>query len=74
MITGIQINKPTPITVDKNIKPYNGGVNIKATIEALEAGKYILITNSYSNGIRLLKELHKYLQRKLPNESFQEQR
>ncbi|WCC45552.1 hypothetical protein PJW08_05725 [Tenacibaculum finnmarkense] len=44
MITDIKINKPTPIAVDKTIKPYKGGTNIRATIETLEVGKYVLIT------------------------------
>ena len=74
MITDIEINKPTPIAVDKNIKPYKGGTNIRTTIETLEAGKYILVTDFYSNGITFLQEIHKYLQKKLPNKTFQEQR
>ncbi|MBE7692490.1 methyltransferase [Tenacibaculum finnmarkense] len=74
MITDIKINKPTPIAVDKTIKPYKGGTNIRATIETLEAGKYVLITGLYSNGLTLLEELHKYLKRTLPNKTFEEQR
>ncbi len=74
MSTDIKVNKPEPIAVDKNIKPFKGGTNIRATIETLEAGKPVLITGAYSNGISFLQELHKYLKRKLPNKSFQEQR
>jgi predicted RNA methylase len=74
MIIEIKANIPQPIAIDKKIKPFNGGANIIAKIETLEAGKYILITGAYSNGVSLLEDLHKYLKRKLPNKSFQEQR
>ena len=64
------INKPEPIAIDKEISLFKYGTNIKSTIENLEAGKPILITEFYNNGISLLQDLHKYLKTKLPNKSF----
>ncbi|MFK7923179.1 MAG: methyltransferase [Bacteroidia bacterium] len=74
MMTDIQADKPAPITSDQKTKPYKYDTNAFLTIEALEAGKLILITEFYSNGLSLLKELHIHLKKKLPNKSFQEQR
>jgi hypothetical protein len=74
MSRDIEINKPAPIVIDGSIKPFKGGTKFRASIEALELGKSVLITESYSDGISLLKELHKYLKKKLPNTTFQEQR
>jgi hypothetical protein len=74
MITDIEVNKPKPIEIKKSIKSFKFGTNIRSTIEALEAGETILITEFYNNGITLLQEVHKYLKIKLPNKSFQEQR
>ncbi|MFT4697338.1 MAG: hypothetical protein ACI9SJ_000459 [Flavobacteriaceae bacterium] len=75
MNTGIPINKPEPIVVfEKQIDLFNQATDVKATIKILEAGKPVLITSFYSNGLLLLSELQKYLKRTLPNKSFQEQR
>lgn len=74
MSRDIKINKPTPIVIDGTIKPFKGGTKFRSSIEALESGKSVLITDSYSDGISLLKELHKYLKKKLPSTTFQEQR
>jgi len=73
MITNIEINKPDPITIGENLKLFNHRTEIGPTIEALEQGKLILISEFYNDGIFLLKSLHKYLKLKLPNRSFQEQ-
>ncbi|MGB5364388.1 MAG: methyltransferase, partial [Aureibaculum sp.] len=74
MITDIKVNKPEPIVSGKQLALFNRASDIKLTINTLEAGKPILITSFYSNGLLLLNELHKHLKRKLPNTSFQEQR
>ena len=74
MITDINVNKPEPITSGKQLELFNRATDVKLTIKALEAGKPILITAFYSNGLLLLKALKMYLKRKLPNKSFQEQR
>lgn len=74
MITGINVNKPEPIVSGKQLELFNSATDVKRTIKALEAGKPVLITAFYSNGLLLLKELHIHLNKKLPNKSFQEQR
>ena len=74
MITDLNINKPEPIISGKQIEFFNRSTDVKFTIKTLEAGKPVLITEFYSNGLLLLKELHMHLKRKLPNKSFKEQR
>ena len=74
MITDIKINKPAPIATNNKIKIFKNNNNVRSTIEALEAGKPVLIKEFYSNGISLLQDLHKHLKLKLPNKSFKEQR
>lgn len=74
MTTDIIINKPEPIASEKQLELFNRSSAIKPTIKTLEAGKLVLITEFYSNGLLLLKELEIHLKRKLPNKTFQEQR
>jgi hypothetical protein len=74
MITDIKVNKPEPIAIGQEIEPFKRGTDVQFTIRVLEAGKPILITEFYNNGLSLLEELHKHLSRKFPNKSFQEQR
>jgi hypothetical protein len=74
MTTDLKINKPEPILTEKQLELFNSTTDVKHTIKALEAGKPILITALYSNGLSLLKALKMHLKKKLPNESFQEQR
>ena len=74
MNTDIKVNKPEPIAPGEEIKLFNRGTDIQFSIEALEAGEPILITGFYSNGLLLLEELHKHLDLKFPNKSYQEQR
>ena len=74
MINDLVINKPEPIVSGKQIELFNRTTDVELTIEALEAGRPILITAFYSNGLLLLKELKLHLKSKLPNKSFQEQR
>lgn len=74
MIADIVVNKPEPIASGKKTESFKRGTEVQYAIEVLEAGKPILITEFYSNGLSLLKELHTHLNRKFPNTSFQEQR
>jgi len=74
MIADINVNKPEPIASGKQLELFNRATDVELTIKALEAGKPILITAFYSNGLLLLKALKMYLKKKLPNQSFQEQR
>jgi len=74
MITDKDINKPEPIVSGKQLELFNRSTDVKSTIKKLEAGKPVLITSFYSNGLLLLRELQLHLKRKLPNKSYQEQR
>ena len=74
MIREIEVNKPEPIASGKKTESFKRGTDVQLTIEALEAGKSILITEFYNNGLSLLQELQTHLNRKFPNKSFQEQR
>jgi predicted RNA methylase len=74
MITDIKVNKPKPIVLGGKIESFKRGTDVELTIKGLEAGKPILITEFYNNGLTLLKDLQKHLSSKFPNESFQEQR
>lgn len=74
MIKDIAVNKPEPIAPKNNAEPFKRGTDVQYTIEALKAGKPVLITEFYSNGLALLQELRSHLNKTLPNKSFQEQR
>ncbi|NKB69033.1 MAG: methyltransferase [Candidatus Latescibacteria bacterium] len=72
MTTDIEIIKPEPFAAEGEIETFKRGIDVARTIEALEAGNPILVTELYSNGLSLLRALHSHLGRKLPNKSFQE--
>ena len=74
MIMKIELNKPEPISSEVITESFKRGTAVQSAIEALEAGKFILVTEFYSNGLSLLQELHSHLNKKFPNKSFQEQR
>jgi len=74
MIKDIEVDKPEAIASGEKIKSFKRGTDVQLTIEALEAGNPILITEFYNNGMLLLHELQMHLNIKFPNKSFQEQR
>lgn len=74
MTTEIAINRPEAIVAQKQLTFFNRKTDIRETINTLEAGKPVMITAFYSNGLLLLKELDKHLKKKLPNTIFKEQR
>ncbi len=53
---------------------FNRSTDIQDTVDALLAGKYVLIVAFYSNGLYLLNELQSYLKKIYPGATFQEQR
>lgn len=74
MITDIVANKPAPTILETTQRAsFTKGTNIASTIGFLEEGKMILIPELYSDGMFLLKALHEYLKKKLPNTTFKEQ-
>lgn len=74
MITDITIHKPAPFFPKQPLTQFNRSTNVNRIIKALEAGKSIVITEFYSNGLQLLSDLQKHLKKKLSNTSYQEQR
>ncbi|MDA3943966.1 MAG: methyltransferase [Bacteroidetes bacterium] len=74
MIEELPINKPEPIAIEKPLAFFNSHTDVSQTIKELEAGKRVLITGIYGNGLLLLKALTIHLKVKLPNKTFQEQR
>lgn len=74
MNTDLQVNKPAPYVTGKRLEIFNRSTEIKKTIQALEAGKPVLIEDLYSNGVLLIKELQHYLKSKIPHKTFEEQR
>lgn len=73
MHSKIEVNRPEPIAVDVALIPFAKGTDLKSTIKALDNGEYVWINELYSDGIFLLRELHKHLRQKLPNKTFKEQ-
>lgn len=75
MNTDIQIHKPVPYDVSGiQIATFRKTSDIKSTIKGLVAGKPVLVTAYYSDGLLLLNEVKKHLKKKLPTKTFQEQR
>ena len=74
MSEALQINKPTPSIAGEKIIRFDSTSDVRETIYAMKAGASVLITEFYSNGMLLLKELHKHLSNRLPNKTFTEQR
>ena len=70
----IELNRPEPIASGTVTESFKSGAEAQLTIEALVAGKHILVKDYYSSGLSLLQELHTHLSKKLPNKSFKEQR
>ena len=74
MSEAIQVNKPTPTLAGEKLIRFDSTSDVKETIYAMKDGSLVLITDFYSNGMLLLKELHKHLKNRLPNKTFTEQR
>jgi tRNA1(Val) A37 N6-methylase TrmN6 len=74
MNSELQINKPTPTIPGEELIKFDSTTDVKKTIYAMKDGASVLITEFYSNGMTLLKELHKHLKNRLPNKTFSEQR
>ncbi len=74
MTPEIKVTRPEPLSLDKSTVGYDRATEINPTIRALEAGNQVLINAFYSDGLSLLKSLKEHLKRKLPNQSFREQR
>ncbi|SHI57626.1 methyltransferase [Algibacter luteus] len=70
----IEVNKPVPFVFKQPLRVFNGSTNVKQAIKTLEAGKPLLISEFYSNGLLLLKAIAVHLKSKRAHTTFQEQR
>lgn len=73
-ITQPKLNRPEPVQIKKEPLIFDKGSEIPPAIKALEDGDYVEVVGVYGNGLLLLKELNTYLNKKLANKSFEEQR
>ena len=73
MNSEMQIHKPTPIFPGEELIRFDSNTDVRETLYAMKAGKAVLITEYYSNGMLLLKELQKHLKIRLPNKTIKEQ-
>lgn len=73
MNSALNVTKPVAITVTDKLQSFTKGNDIEVLIESLLLGNFVLINGFYSDGLFLLKEIHKHLNSKLPNKTFKEQ-
>ena len=73
MNSEIKINKPTPISPGEELIRFDSNTDVRETLYAMKEGKSVLITEFYSNGMLLLKELQKHLKIRLQNKTIKEQ-
>lgn len=72
--TNLRLNIPAPQQMAPDQMAFRGGDDSNLAIEYLEKGHSILIYDYYHDGILLLRSIHDYLQQKLPNKTYAEQR
>ncbi|WP_165733343.1 methyltransferase [Polaribacter sp. 20A6] len=73
MSSALKINKPTPIHPGDDLIKFDSNTDVRETLYAMREGQSVLITEFYSNGMLLLKELQKHLKIRLPNKTIKEQ-
>ena len=75
-ISGKEIlaDRPVPIISNIDVVPYKRLMDPEIAIDALVDGYYVLITDFYSSGLTILRELKKYLKNIHSDQSFQGQR
>ncbi len=67
-------NRPEPIVSEIDVVPFHRKVNPQVAIEALLDGDYVLIVDYYGSGLRLLRELKRFVKQEYPDKSFRGQR
>lgn len=70
----VQADRPEPILSNIDVVPYHREADPKETIEAIEEGYPVLITDFYSSGLALLAKLKAHVKAKHADQSFQGQR
>lgn len=69
-----KLNRPEPIEIKDQPLTFNKESDVLTTIKALVAGDYVVVEGVYSNGLLLLKELNTYLDKRIADKSFVDQR
>jgi precorrin-6B methylase 2 len=73
-LQSIQPDRPNIITTQIETISFFSGMDTKAIVLDMIAGKYILVEKFYSNGLEVLAELKRNLSRQFNDKSFQGQR
>tara|TARA_B100000780_G_C21072989_1_gene431849 strand:- start:66 stop:1133 length:1068 start_codon:yes stop_codon:yes gene_type:complete len=73
MTTVPNLTKPLALKVTAKLQPFSKGNDIEEVVVSLLRGNPILVSGFYSDGLFLLKEIHKQLNLKLSNKTFKEQ-
>jgi len=70
----IEVDRPEPIISNIEVVPYKRRVEVQIAIDDLVNGYYVFIVDFYSSGLKILRELKKYVKNKHSGQSFQGQR
>ncbi len=70
----VQADRPNIITTEIEAIGFNRNMDVKATVNEMIAGKYVLVEKFYSNGLEVLAELKRKLSGKYNDKSFQGKR
>lgn len=73
-LVSIQADRPTIITEEIEAINFYRKMDIKATVELMIKGRYVLVEEYYSNGLEVLSELKNNLLHHFTDKSFQGQR
>ena len=70
----IQPNRPEPIIGKVDVMPFRKKMDAKIAVEALLGGRYVIISDAYSTGLIVLRALKNYLENRLNDKTFKDQR
>jgi hypothetical protein len=70
----IKPNRPKPIIGKVDVMPFRKKMDHKLAIDALLAGNFVIISDAYSTGLIVLRALKNYLENKLNDKTFKDQR
>ncbi len=74
LIEELESKRPAPIKSEKEIISINRRIDPEDVIITLLEGKYILVKDFYSTGLKVLAELKNKLGKEYKEQHFQEQR
>ena len=70
----LQVNRPEPIAEGIKTISFKRGTDVEQTIKKLVDGDFVLVEEYYSNGLTLLHELHRFLNKIYSGQTFQDKR